>query len=136
MTKTIKPPTFRGKSLGITTLTVAQLLIGVIHIFSGALLFGFENFSALPATAAYDMYTLMYGLLILVFAIFFWQGKKAGWIGTALVCLFVIVADSLAVLDLPSIPGIPKGPAFAEITYSLLVIFYLLQLNVREKYLG
>lgn len=136
MTKTIKPPTFRGKSLGITILTAAQLLIGVIHIFSGALLFGFENFSALPATAAYAIYTIMYGLMILVFAVFFWQGKKAGWIGTVIVSLFVIIADSLTVLDLPSIPGIPKGPAFVEITYSLLVIFYLLQPYVRKKYLG
>ena len=136
MTKKIEPPTFRGKSLGITALTAAQLLIGVIHIFSGALLFAFENFSALPATAAYDIYTLMYGLLILVFAVFFWQGKKAGWIGTVLVSLFVIIADSLTVLDLPSVPGVPKGPAFAEITYSLLVIFYLIQPYVRKKYLG
>ena len=69
MSKTKKPPTFRGKSLGITALTAAQLLIGVIHILSGTLLFAYENFSALPATAVYDIYTLMYGLLILFFAV-------------------------------------------------------------------
>jgi len=47
----------------------------------------------------------------------------------------VIVADSLTVLNLPSIPGIPKFPAIAEIAYSLLIVFYLLQDNIREKYL-
>ena len=115
---------------------MAQLLIGGIHIFSGVLLLAFENISFLPATAAYDVYTLVYGLLVLFFAVLLWQGKKAGWIGTVLVSLFVIAADALTLLDLPSIPGIPKLPAFAEITYSLLVIFYLLQPHVKKKYLG
>lgn len=79
------PPTFRGRNFGITTLVVAQLLIGVIHVFFGALLLAFEDFSVFPATAAYDVYTLVYGLLVLVFAVLLWQGKKAGWIGTVAV---------------------------------------------------
>jgi hypothetical protein len=94
-----KPPTFRGRSFGITALTVAQLLIGSIHIFSGALLFSFENFSALPIAAAYDIYTLSYGLIVLFFAILLWRSKKPGWIGTIAVSLFVIVADTLTLLD-------------------------------------
>jgi hypothetical protein len=119
-------PTFHGRSLGTTALTAAQLLIGVIHIISGAVLFAFEDFSALPATAAYDIYTLTYGALVLVFAIYFWQGKWIGWIGTITVSAFVIAADTLTLLNLPSIPGIPKAPAIAEITFSTIVIGYLL----------
>jgi uncharacterized membrane protein (DUF2068 family) len=130
-----KLPTFHGRSLGITALTGAQLLIGGIHIFSGALLLVFENFSALSATAAYDVYTIFFGLLTLIFAVFIWRGKKAGWIGTIAVCIFVIAADSLTVLDLPSVPGIPKLPAATEIAYSLIVIVYLLRPNIRKKFL-
>ena len=128
--------TFKGRSLGIVVLTVAQLIIGAIHAFFGLLLSAFENLSFLPATAAYDIYTFIFGVLILVFAVFIWQGKKAGWIGTIAVSLFVIVADSLTLLDLPSIPGIPKFAGFGEITYSILIIIYLCTRQVRTKYLG
>jgi uncharacterized membrane protein HdeD (DUF308 family) len=127
VSKKPEPPTFRGRSLGITALTAAQLLIGVIHIISGAVLFAFENFSVLPATAAYDIYTLTYGVLTLVFAVYLWQGKKTGWIGTITISVFVIAADTLTLLNLPSVPGIPKAPAIAEITYSTIIIGYLLK---------
>ncbi len=127
--------TYKGRSLGIVVLTVAQLLIGAIHVFFGLLLLMFENISFLQATAAYDVYTFVFGLLVLVFAVFIWQGKKAGWVGTVAVSLFVIAADSLTLLDLPSIPGVPKFPALTEIAYSLLVILYLFQSGVRSKYL-
>jgi hypothetical protein len=132
-----KPPTiiYKGRTIGIVILTVAQLIIGVIHCFFGLLLLAYENLSFLPTTSVYDLYTFIFGLLALVFAVFIWQGKKMGGIGTVAVSLFVIVADSLTVLDLPSIPGIPKFPAIAEIAYSLLIVFYLLQDNIREKYL-
>ena len=128
--------TYKGRSLGIVVLTVAQLIIGVIHVFFGLLLLAFENISFIQATAAYDVYTFVFGLLSLVFAVFIWQGKKAGWVGTVAVSLFVIAADSLTLLDLPSIPGIPKFPAITEIAYSLLIVFYLLQSGIRRKYLG
>ena len=128
--------TYKGRSLGIVVLTVAQLIIGAIHVFFGLLLLAFENFSFLKTTAAYDFYTFVFGLLALVFAVFIWQGKKAGWVGTVAVSLFVIVADSLTLLDLPSVPGIPKFPAITEIAYSLFVVFYLLQSGIRKKYLG
>jgi hypothetical protein len=134
VTKKPELPTFHGRSLGITALTAAQVLIGVIHIISGAVLFAFENFSALPATAAYDIYTFVYGLLILVFAIYLWNGKKAGWIGTIAVSVFVIIADSLTLLNLPSVPGIPKAPAIAEITYSTIIIAHLLRKQAQEGY--
>jgi len=128
------PISYKGRSLGILVLTAAQLLIGAIHVFFGLLLLTFEA-SILQATVAYDVYTVVFGLLVLVFAVFVWQGKKAGWIGTVAVSLFVIVADALTVLNLPSIPGIPKSAALTEIAYSLVVVLYLLQDNVRKKFL-
>ena len=67
------------------------------------------------------------GCLMLVFAIYLWRGKKAGWIGTIAVSVFVIAADTLTLLNQPSIPGIPKAPAIAEITYSTIVLGYLLK---------
>jgi hypothetical protein len=128
------PVIYKGRSLGIVTLTVAQLLIGVIHVFFGFLLLGSETI--LKATIAYDIYTIAFGALILVFAVFIWQGKKAGWIGTISVSVFVIVVDTLTLLSLPSIPGIPNFAAPTEIIYSLVVIFYLFQRRNRKKYLG
>ena len=128
-------PTFKGRSLGIVALTVAQLFIGGIHIFFGLLLSAFENASFIQTTAAYDIYTFVFGLLTLVFAVYVWQGKTAGWAGTVAVSLFVIAADILTLLDLPSIPGIPKFPALTEILYSVLVVSYLLQSEVRRKFL-
>ena len=130
------PITYKGRSLGIIVLTAAQLLIGAIHVFFGLLLFAFENLTFIQGTIAYNAYTVVFGVLVTVFAVFVWQGKKAGWIGTIAVSLFVIAADALTVLNLPSIPGIPKSAALTEIAYSLVVVLYLLQDNVRKKYLG
>ena len=133
MTKHI--PTYKGRSLGVVILTAAQLLIGAIHLFSGLLLLVFENLSSIRPTITYDIYTFVFGLLVLVFAVLIWRGKRAGWAGTVAVSLFVIAIDSLTLLDLPSIPGVPKFPALTEILYSVLVVFYLLQSSVRTKYL-
>ena len=131
-----KPPTiiYKGRSLGIVILTVAQLIIGAIHVFFGFLLLAFENLLFIQATIVYDFYTITFSVLTIVFAVFIWKGKKLGWIGTVAVSLFVIVADSLALLNLPSIPGIPKFEGFGEITYSVMVVGYLLQVGVRRKY--
>ena len=128
-------PTYKGRSLGIVTLTAVQLLIGAIHLFSGLMLLVFENLSGIQPTIAYDIYTFVFGLLVLVLAFYLWQGKKAGWFGTVVVSLFVIIVDSLALLDLPTVPGVPKAPAVAEIGYSFLIIGYLFTTNVRRKYL-
>jgi hypothetical protein len=65
-------------------------------------------------------------LLTVWLAVFIWQGKRVGWIGTIAVSFFVIVADLLTLLDLPSIPGIPKSAGAIEIIYSTIVIAYLL----------
>jgi hypothetical protein len=133
-----QPPTitYKGRSLGIVILVIAQLIIGAIHAFFGLFLLAYENLSFLPTTAVYDVYTFVFGMLALVFAVFIWQGKKVGWIGTIAVSLFVITADSLTLLDLPSIIGIPKFAGFTEIAYSVLVVGYLLQTRIRRKYLG
>jgi heme A synthase len=130
-----KQVTFKGRSLGIVALTAFQLLIGVIHVFSGLWLLASEVAVSSQVSLAYDIYTLVFGLLVLVFAVFIWQGKKAGWIGTVGVSLFVIVADALTLLDLPSIPGIPKFPALTEIAHSVLIVVYLCSSHVRKKYL-
>ncbi len=131
-----QPPiiTYKGRNIGIVILVISQLIIGAIHAFFGLLLLAYENLSFLPTTAVYDIYTFVFGLLALVFALFIWQGKKIGWIGTIAVSLFVIAADSLTLLDLPSIPGIPKFAGFTEIAYSILVVGYLLQTRIRKKY--
>jgi hypothetical protein len=128
-----EPITYKGRSLGIVILTAAQVFIGVIHAFFGVLLLIF-NASIMQTTLPYDVYTLAFALLVLAFAVFIWQGKKSGWVGTVAVLVFVIVADSLTVLNLPSIPGIPKFAPPTEIVYSLLVLAYLFQANVRKKF--
>ncbi len=130
-----RPPLiYRGRSLGIVILTAAQLLIGAIHVLFGFLLLGSETI--LKATVAYDVYTIAFGSLVLVFAVFIWQGKKTGWVGTVAVSIFVSVADALTLLNLPSIPGIPKFAAPTEIIYSIFVVAYLLQTHIRKKYLS
>jgi hypothetical protein len=129
------PIVYKGRSLGIVILVASQLLIGVIHVLFGFLLLTSEA-SIMQATVAYDVYTLVFGMLVLVFGWRVWQGKKAGWVGTVAVSLFVIVADALTVLNLPSIPGIPKSAALTEIAYSLVIVLYLCQNNVRKKFLG
>jgi hypothetical protein len=128
------PIEYKGRTLGILALAAAQVLIGIIHAFSGSLLLAYENWAALQATAAYDVYTLIYGLMVLVFALFIWQGKKAGWIGTFAVSIFAAVADGLVLLDLPSIPGIPKSLTLITISYSVFIVIYLSNSRVRKKF--
>ena len=133
MTSKRSPIIYKGRSLGIIVLTVAQLFIGVIHVLIGVLLIAFGA-SILQATEAYNVYTLVFGLLVMVFAVFIWQGKKAGWIGTISVSLFVTVVDALTVSNLPSIPAIPKFAAPTEIAYSILVVIYLSLPHVKRKF--
>jgi len=131
MASKLPPLIYRGRSLGIVILTAAQLLIGAIHVLFGFLLLGSETI--LKATVAYDVYTIAFGALVLVFAVFICQGKKTGWVGTVAVSIFVSVADALTLLTLPSIPGIPKFAAPTEIIYSIFVVAYLLQTHIRKK---
>jgi hypothetical protein len=129
-----EPLTYKGRSMGVTTLTTAQCFIGIIHTFFGLILLGSETFLSTQVSIVYDVYTVMFGLLTLLFAALIWQGKKAGWAGTIAVSFFVIVVDTLTVLYLPSIPGIPRGAAALEIPYSILISAYLLLPHVRKKF--
>jgi hypothetical protein len=127
-------PTYYGKSLGIIALTAAQFLIGTIHVLFGLWLLTSEITAGSQATIPYDVYTLFFGVLVLLFAGLIWQGKKLGWIGTITISLFVTIADALTLLNLPSIPGIPKGAALLEIAYSVLIVCYLFLPHVRRKF--
>ena len=129
-----EPITVNGRSIGIAILTAEQLFIGVIHFIVGLLLLASNTAIFLPASLSYDVYTTVFGLLVAVFAWFIWQGKKAGWIGTVAVLVFVMAVDTLKVLNLPSIPGIPNFAPPTEITWSILVIIYLSTKNVRKKF--
>ena len=80
----------------------------------------------------YDVYTTVFGLMALLFALGLWMGKSWGWFGTVSILLFVTVADVLTLLNLPSIPGIPKFAAVAEIAYSAMLLLYLFQLRRRD----
>ena len=135
------PITYKGRSLGIVLLTAAQVLVGFIHVVFGFWLLTAPritpfagNIGASPSADIYSVYTIVFGFLTLLFAVLLWFQKRWGWIGTIAVLVFVIVADSLTLLDLPSVPGIPKLACYGEITYSIIVIFYLVQSRVRTKY--
>ena len=135
----VKPAvTYHGRSIGIIILTATQLLVGVLHVFFGLWLLVASSFadSAISAQSPlfYSVYTLVFGLLTLIFTVGIWLRKNWGWIGTFAVSMFVIVADALTLLNLPSIPGIPPSAAGVEIIYSILILLYLSQTHVRIKY--
>ena len=127
--------TYKGRSLSILILTGLQAFIGVIHILLGLLLLASET-TILHVTVAYDFYTIAFGVLVFVFAVHIWQGKKIGWVGTISISLFVIVVDALALSNLPSIPGVPKFAAPTEIVYSLIIVIFLVRLNFRKRFLN
>lgn len=134
-------PTYRGKNIGIVALVAAQLLVGFIHAVFGMRILSsshVENFADVVGFSSgpdvYGVYTTAFGFLTLLFAAGLWLQKQWSWVGTAAVAVFVIAADSLTILNLPSIPGIPKFAGFGEITYSILVLVYLGQWHVRAKY--
>ena len=122
------PPSFRGRYFGVAALVAAQYAIGALHFGAGIALL------VLGIPEIYSVYTVIFSVLVIVFAYGMWKTMRIGWIGTVAVSIFVISADSLALLDLPTIPGIPKFAGFGEITYSVIAIIYLLQSHVRAKY--
>lgn len=141
MNKAHPPVEYKGRSLGIVFLVGAQLLVGFVHVVFGFWLLiatwtsssvGFIGLSSAPVI--YSVYTIVFSFLTLLFTVLLWWEKGWGWVGTFAVLVFVIVVDSLTLLDLPSVPGIPKFAGYGEITYSVLVILYLLQAHVRTKY--
>ena len=128
---------FSGRFLGIGVLTAIQVINGLIHTFFGSVLVlgTFISVAAsLNAPSVFRFYTLIYGILTLLFTCLLCKGKRLGWIGTVAVALFVIIADSLTVLDLLTFLGIIKTAAILEIPYSLVTVLYLIQTHVRTKY--
>ncbi len=127
MTAARGPPTFHGRTIGVVVLVAVQLLVGVGHVVFGVWLFA-------ASSDSYSTYTIIYSVLTVVFAVGLWKEKKWGWLGTVAVAAFVIVADVLALLNLPSVPGIPKFAGYGEIPYSAIISAYLLQRHVRARY--
>ena len=141
MSKACPPIEYHGRSMGTIFLIAAQLLVGFIHVIFGFWLLtatlssssvGFIGLSS--AADIYSIYTIIFGFLSLLFGVALWMQNRWGWVGTFAILFFVIIADSLTLLDLPSVPGIPKFAGYGEITYGVLVIIYLLQTHVRTKY--
>ena len=132
------PIVYRGKTLGILMLVASQLLIGSIHSVFGFWLLSTPKIAPFigntSAPDIYSIYTIVFGLLTLIFAAGLWLTKSWGWVGTVAVAFFVTVADTLTLLDLPSVPGIPKLACFLEISYSLLILLYLLQPHTRTMF--
>ncbi|MBN1358779.1 hypothetical protein JW988_08435 [Candidatus Bathyarchaeota archaeon] len=129
-------PEFKGRFLGIIVLVAVHFIIGFIHVIFGfALLSGSFSVSVLSVTTlVYSIYTSAYGLLTLLFTFLVWTGKRLGWIGTTAVSSFVIIADSLTMLGLLTVLGIPKFAAVGEIPVSIIILGYLFQPHVRAKY--
>ena len=136
MNKPIENINVRGRFLGVFVLVIVQFFVGVIHIFFGLSMllgnFSIASYSITPTI--YSGYTLVYGCLTFVFTYFVWTGKRLGWIGTAAVSLFVIIADTLAASSLFDVLGIPRIAGLGEIPYSIVILIYLLQNHVRLKY--
>ena len=127
--------TFRGRFLGIGVLVAIQVINGLIHTFFGLLLVlgSYVPTASSTAPSVFSFYTLIYGILTLLFTYLLWKGKRLGWIGTVAVALFVIIADALTVIDLLTFLGIIKTAAILEIPYSLVTVLYLIQNHVRKK---
>jgi hypothetical protein len=128
------PIAFKGRSIGILLLTVSQTAIGLIHLFSGLWLLAYELSVQTQVSLPYDIYTVVFGVLVLVFAVYIWKQCRIGWTGTIAVSGFVIIADGLAVLGVPSIPGIPQAPMITEMLYSVWVIAYMFLPHVRRRF--
>jgi hypothetical protein len=104
-----------------------QLLVGVVHV-----VFGLWLFTASPT--GYSVYTIAFGGLTAVFAWGLWSCTSWGWTGTIAVVGFVIAADALTLLNLPSVPGIPKLAGYGEIPYSTIILLYLGQKRIRKQF--
>ena len=119
------PASFKGKYLGVLVLVIIQFLGGIVHA-----IIGFGLIYAVSGELVYNIYTLLYGIFIMIFAYGIWTAKKLGWLGTIFVSLFVIVVDVSTVLNMQLIAGVPKSAAFSEIFISIIFIAYLLQPKV------
>jgi uncharacterized membrane protein (DUF2068 family) len=124
--------------LGITILSALQLIIGGVHVFFGFWLLTASQsmaslFSLEPSTI-YSVYTIAFGFGTSILGYGIWLQRNWGAFGTIGLSLLVIIVDSLAVLDLPTIPGVPKFAALTEILYSIVVSAYLVQLKIKTNW--
>ena len=136
MSRTIENIKPTGRYIGVVVLVVIQFIVGIIHSFYGFVMisgiYSVASYSTAPMI--YSYYTLVYGLLTLSFTILFWMRKRSGWIGTCVISLFVILADTTAVFSLFNVLGIPKFAALGEIPYSLFILFYLIEGHIKSEY--
>jgi hypothetical protein len=123
------PSSFKGKYLGVLVLAMVQGFVGIIHVVFGLILAGGSSL-----LIAYGVYTFLYGTVATVFAYGLCTGKLWSWTCTIAISIIVVIIDSLTVLDLPIIPGVPKFAATGEIPYSIAVIIYLIQPRIRRVY--
>ncbi len=135
------PVVYKGRSAGIVLLVGIQFLVGFIHVVFGIWLLSAPRFEAFAlfstgslASDIYSIYTIVFSIVTVAFTVGLWIGRKWSWVGTVAVLLFVTVADSLTLSNLPSIPGIPKFAGFGEISYSIILIIYLSQAHVRKLF--
>ncbi len=135
------PIVYKGRSAGIVLLVGIQLLVGFIHVVFGLWLLSAPRLEAVALFSngsldsdIYSIYTIIFSLATLAFTVGLWRGKTWSWVGTVAVLLFVTVADSLTLANLPSVPGIPKFAGFGEISYSIILLIYLLQAHVRKLF--
>ena len=128
--------TYKGRSLGIVVLTVAQIIIGAIHAFFGLLLLAFENLSFIQASVAYDVYTFVFGVAGYGFCRFYLAGQegRVGWYGCRFpVCYCCGFFNVSGFTKHPRDPKVSRvcGDYVQHIDCQLLV-----HREVREKYLG
>jgi len=112
---------YKGRTLGLVALVTAQVLIGFIHVAFGFWLLVatqtapfVDIVSTSYCSSIYGIYTMIFGILTLLFAVLLWLQKRWAWIGTLALLVFVVAVDSLTLLDMPSIPGIPKSAGFGR----------------------
>ena len=133
------PSTYQGRMLGIVILVAIQAVVGVTHAFFGAFLL-FAGPSSIPlfstgSSEIYGIYTLLYGVLTLIFAYGLWMGNRWGWTGTVVISAFAIAVYVLSLLNLPVISGASTFGAVGGTIYSLVILLYILQPNVRHTFL-
>jgi uncharacterized membrane protein (DUF2068 family) len=89
---------------------------------------------SLEPSKVYGVYTIAFGFGAVILGYGIWLRRNWGTLGTVGLSMFVVAVDSLAVLDLPTIPGVPKFAAFAEIAYGIIISAYLIQFKISTKW--
>ena len=91
------------------------------------------SFFSMETSTIYGIYTIAFGFGAAILGYGIWLERNWGSFGTIALSLLVIIIDSLAVLDLPTIPGVPKFAALTEMLYSIVVSAYLLELKIKTN---